>query len=183
MFYDKHKVFISYRHRNERSYPYDADARYKEALERILSLFCINKSVENNEYDTDLSDEYIKRLIRDEKVSDSSVVIVLCGPETWSRKHVDWEIYAGLRSSINGRSGLVGVLLPNHPNYHSYGYSYNNLPPRLADNVKSGYAKIYKWDYFINHAFDIINEAFNDRINKYYRADNSREQMKYNRCL
>ena len=118
MEYTKHKIFISYRHKNEKHYPSSIDASYKETLERILEPFCINKSVEENEYDTDLSDEYIKRLIREDKVSDSSVVIVLCGPETWSRKHVDWEIYAGLRASINGRSGLIGVLLPNHPDYN-----------------------------------------------------------------
>ena len=183
MLYSKHKVFISYRHRNERYYPYDADACYKKELEQRLSLFCINKSVENNEYDTDLSDEYIKRLIREEKVSDSSVIIVLCGPETWSRKHVDWEIYAGLRASVNGRSGLIGVLLPNHPDYVWNNYSYDRIPPRLADNVKSGYANVYKWDCFINHASEIIEKAFEDRVNKYYLADNSREQMKYNKWL
>lgn len=183
MLFTKHKVFISYRHRNERHYPYDEDARYKQKLEQILSSFCINKSVENNEYDTDLSDEYIKRLIREEKVSDSSVVIVLCGPETWSRKHIDWEIYAGLRASVNGRSGLIGILLPNYPGYASNRYSYDNIPPRLADNIKSGYANMYSWDYFISHAEVLINKAFNDRVDRWLTSDNSREQMKNNRPL
>lgn len=182
MEYTKHKIFISYRHKNEKHYPSSIDASYKETLERILEPFCINKSVEENEYDTDLSDEYIKRLIREDKVSDSSVVIVLCGPETWSRKHVDWEIYAGLRASINGRSGLIGVLLPNHPDYNNVFY-FSNLPPRLEDNMKTGYAKLYKWDYFIHNAKTIIEQAFNDRINKSHCADNSREQMKYNKSL
>ena len=167
---------------NEKHYPAAADASYKVLLERILSPFCINKSVDSGEYDTDLSDEYIKRLIREDKVSDSSVVIVLCGPETWSRKHVDWEIYAGLRASVNGRSGLIGVLLPNHPDYNNVFY-FSNLPPRLEDNIKTGYAKLYKWEYFIHNAKTLIEQAFDDRVYKFSKADNSREQFKINKPL
>lgn len=179
----KHKTFISYRHKNEHHYPTDEDAKYKRILEGEISSFCINKSVEENEYDTDLSDEYIKRLIREEKISDSSVLIVLCGPETWSRKHVDWEIYAGLRKSINGQSGLIGVLLPNHPDYHRSHFRADYLPQRLVDNVRSGYANVYDWDYFIKNAHYLIENAFNNRIEKQRCVDNTREQMKYNRSL
>ena len=97
----KHKVFLSFYHRD--------DQKYKDYIDKNLSGNIINKSVFAGEYDPDNSDEYIKRLIREEKVSDSSVVIVLVGPNTKNRKHVDWEIYAGLRASINGNAGLVGI--------------------------------------------------------------------------
>ena len=96
----KHKVFISFYHHD--------DQHYKEYIDRNLSSNIINKSVVDGEYDPDNSDLYIKRLIREEKVSDSSVVVVLVGPNTKKRKHVDWEIYAGLSASVNalGSSGL-----------------------------------------------------------------------------
>lgn len=87
---NKHKVFISFYH-------YD-DQKYKDYIDRFLSSSIINKSVRAGEYDPDNSDQYIKRLIREDKVSDSSVVVVLVGPNTRKRKHVDWEIYAGLRT-------------------------------------------------------------------------------------
>lgn len=100
----KHKVFISFYH-------YD-DQKYKDYIDCNLSKNIINKSVVLGEYSTDNSDEYIKRLIREEKISDSSVVVVLVGPNTKNRKHVDWEIYAGLRKNINGNAGLIGIFLP-----------------------------------------------------------------------
>lgn len=89
----KHKVFISFYHHD--------DQQYKDYIDQKLSNNLINKSVMKGQYDPDNSDEYIKRLIREDKVSDSSVVIVLVGPNTRRRKHVDWEIYAGLSASVN----------------------------------------------------------------------------------
>lgn len=97
----RHKVFISFYHHD--------DQVYKNYIDRYLSSNIINKSVMEGEYCTDNSDEYIKRLIREDKISDSSVIVVLVGPNTKNRKHVDWEIYAGLRPSINGNSGLIGI--------------------------------------------------------------------------
>lgn len=168
----KHKVFISYYHKD--------DQKYKNYIDTYLSDDIINKSVSDGEYDPDNSDEYIKRLIREEKVSDSSVVIVLVGPNTKHRKHVDWEIYAGLRDSINGCSGLVGIILPE-VRTDSYGlYYYSDIPARLADNIKTGFAEYYPWDYATKHFEEIIEKAFNDRKRKHNLKDNSREQMKRN---
>lgn len=74
----KHKVFISFYHHD--------DQKYKDYIDRYLSGNIINKSVMNGEYNPDDSDAYIKRLIREEKVSDSSVVVVLVGPNTKKKK-------------------------------------------------------------------------------------------------
>ena len=101
----KHKVFISYYHAE--------DQYYKNYIDTYLSNNIINKSVVVGEYNSDNSDEYIKRLIREEKISDSSVVVVLVGKNTKKRKHVDWEISAALRKSVNGCSALIGILLPS----------------------------------------------------------------------
>lgn len=172
-YYDKHKVFISYYH-------FD-DQKYKESLDSLLGSRVINKSVEAGEYDSDNSDEYVKRLIRDDKISDSSVIIVLVGPNTKTRKHVDWEIYAGLRESVNGNSGLFGILLPTFPLSWDGKYHYDNIPARLADNIKSGYAEMYTWEYARAHIFTIIDTAFSNRISLRSKIDNSRLQMQQNR--
>ena len=171
-YYTKHKVFISFYHRD--------DQDYKNYIDQYLSRNIINKSVFDGEYDPDDSDLYIKRLIREDKVSDSSVVIVLVGPNTKNRKHVDWEIYAGLRASINGSSGLIGILLPEFPLENGNKYYYDDLPQRLADNVKSKYAKIYTWNDAVSRFDNIIETAFNDRISLHGKIDNSRKQMQRN---
>lgn len=168
----KHKVFISFYH-------YD-DQQYKNYIDSCLSNNIINKSVSMGEYSSDNSDEYIKRLIREEKISDSSVVIVLVGPNTKKRKHVDWEIYAGLRGNVHGNSGLIGIFLPTMRKDPNGGCYYEDMPARLADNIKSGYADCYDWDYAIRNFDFIIEKAFNNRIERRKKIDNSRLQMQRN---
>ena len=87
-------------------------------------------------YDPDDSDEYIKRLIREDKISDSSVIVVLVGNNTKNRKHVDWEIYAGLRASINGNAGLIGIMLPSVNKTYDGKYSYNLFSGNLFTFLK-----------------------------------------------
>lgn len=167
----KHKVFISFYHKE--------DQLYKETLDIIWGDKIINKSVMDGEYDSDDSDVYIKRLIREDKVSDSSVVVVLVGNNTKNRKHVDWEIYAGLSGSVNGNAGLIGILLPE-VTINGNEYFPSVLPARLADNVKSGYATIYKWDDAIVNFSQIVEDAFVNRIKLRGCIKNDRLQMKYN---
>lgn len=167
----KHKVFISFYH-------YD-DQKYKNYIDKYLSANIINKSVMDGEYDPDNSDEYIKRLIREDKVSDSSVIVVLVGPNTRKRKHVDWEISAGLRASVNASSGLVAILLPEFP-INGNTFDTADVPARLGDNIDSGYAKAYTWDYAVNHFDAIIETAFNDRVTLRGKRVNSRPQMQRN---
>lgn len=162
----KHKVFISYYH-------YD-DQKYKNYIDNNFKDIIINKSVMFNDIDSNDSDKYIKRLIREDYISDSSVVIVLIGKNTKTRKHVDWEIYAGLRNSIHGSSGLVGILLPEAQG------DANCIPARLADNVRSGYSKIYDWNYAIQHFEMIVDEAFENRVKLKNKINNSRIQMQNN---
>lgn len=165
----KHKVFISFYHED--------DQRYKNCLDKMFEDKVINKSVSYGEYDPDDSDEYIKRLIREEKITDSSVIIVLVGKKTRERKHVDWEIYAGLRKSVNGRAGLVGVYLPEVEDRSD---REKFLPKRLKDNVDSGYAEMYDWNEFIDNYEDIIDDAFSNKDTWGFLAKNSREQKKIN---
>lgn len=108
------------------------------------------------------------------------MVVVLVGPNTKNRKHVDWEIYAGLRASVNGNSGLIGIFLPTVRKAEEGGYYYADMPGRLADNIRSGYADFYDWDYAIKHFDSIIESAFNNRIERRSKINNSRIQMQRN---
>ena len=172
----RHKVFISYYHKE--------DEYYRNRFEELFGHLFINKSVKPGDIDTDVSTEYIKRLIQENYISDISVLVVLVGPKTYCRKHVDWEISAALMKKVGGYSGLLGILLPEFP-LISKGNYYDDLPPRLADNVKTGYAKIYTWnEVCANESLikNAIEEAFKARVEKTHLIDNSRLQFKKNKC-
>lgn len=172
----RHKVFISHYHN---------DDSYKNKFEDLFGNIFINKSVGKDEISTDISTEYIKRLIQKDYLSYCSVAIVLVGPKTYCRKHVDWEISAALSTRVGGYSGLIGVLLPEYTLNAKGEYSYENIPSRLADNIKSGYAKMYLWDSLCsseNNVKSTIDEAYNRKNNEYHRIDNSRLQVQRNTC-
>ena len=181
----RHRVFISYHHKN--------DDNYKEEFETKFKNLFINESVQDGEYDSELSDRYVKRLIQENNISLSTVVVVLIGAETYKRKHVDWEISAGLTEKVGGRSGLIGIILPSYYDNPvnkklKVGKYYDStIPARLNDNIKTKYAKIYKWEdasrinnsgeYYIK---DWINAAFDRKNNESDKIENSRLQMEEN---
>lgn len=164
---EKHKVFISFYHKD--------DQKYRDKFEELFGHLFINKSVEDGDIDEKNSDEYIKRLIQEDYISDASVVLVLCGPNTWKRKHIDWEISAGLNKKCGSYSGLVALHLPTHPDYQEEKYNAKTLPPRLVDNLKTGFATIQDWTTDENKVCKMIQRAF-DRRTEDDKIDNSREQ-------
>ncbi len=173
----RHKTFISYYHKD--------DQYYKNEFERRFGHVLLNKSVSDGEIDTDLSTNYIKRLIQKGYITDTSVLVVLIGPNTHCRKHVDWEISAALNKKVGGYSGLIGILLPEFRLTVDGKYNYKDIPPRLADNVESGYATVYTWDWVCAGESRIkkaVEDAFQNRVNKSSLIDNSRVQFKNNRC-
>ncbi len=166
----KHKLFISYHHNN--------DEYYKNKFEELFGDLFINKSVKLGDIDDDLSEEYIKRLIRENYISDTSVVVVLVGKNTYCRKHVDWEISAGLRNN----AGLIGLALPSHSSYGKKKYSSGEVPRRLVDNLQSEYASFYDWTENRINIVKWIEKAFEMKSKMKDKKDNSRIQMKNNRC-
>jgi hypothetical protein len=172
----RHKVFISFHHNDE---------YYKNKFEELFGHIFLNKSVGKDEINIDVSTEYIKRLIQEDYISDCSVAIVLVGQRTYCRKHVDWEISATLSARVGGYSGLIGVLLPEYPLTLDGKYHYENIPLRLADNIKSGYAKMYLWSRLCSGEDNVrlaIEDAYNRKNIEYHRIDNSRLQIQLNRC-
>ncbi len=139
----RHKVFISYYHED--------DQEYKNQLVQALDSKFVDKSVSQGDiHDEGLPLDEIRRIIRDEHIADATVTIVLIGCCTWQRKHVDWEISASIIDRRNNdRCGLLGILLPTHPDYRKRPEDRNPrlIPPRLACNIggETPFAMIYDW--------------------------------------
>ena len=136
----RHRVFISF---------HNDDQRFKDEFVAMMGDDIVDESVSDADIDDEnLNVSEIRRRIRDNFISDATVTVVLIGPCTWQRKHVDWEIGASLRKTQhNSRCGLLGILLPNHPNFGNETYNERLIPPRLAINCGDNdpYAVIYDW--------------------------------------
>lgn len=171
----RHKVFISYHHAN--------DQCYKDEFIRLFSYYAnaiVDRSVSEGDIDPYLNTETIRQKIRDNNLRDSSVTIVLVGKETWKRKHVDWEISSSIRDTrFNSRSGLIGILLPTHPDYGKSNYNHYTIPPRLYDNIKCGFAKLYDWTDNASKIQEWVHEAYLRRTK--VNPDNSRAMFGRNR--
>ena len=170
----RHKVFVSFHH---------DDQHYKDRFVQMMEDDIVDQSVEDGDIDDDnLSTETIRQKIRDEFISYATVTVVLVGPCTWQRKHVDWEIGSSLRATRkNSRCGLLGILLPNHPDYGRSRYNPRLLPPRISDNCggKDPYAHIYDWTKVAATIRQWIHVAFDRRDGM--PPDNSRRQFRNNR--
>ena len=124
----RHNMFVSYHH--------DQDQRDRERLVRMMGDHIIDLSVNIGDIpDPNPPTEATFQRIREEFIAQVSVTVVLVGRCTWQRKFVDWEIGASLRDTrSNPRCGLLGILLPGHPDYGRTSYRSRLIPPRLADN-------------------------------------------------
>ena len=170
----RHKVFVSFHHE---------DQRYKDAFVDMMEGNIVDKSVEDGDIDDDpLKTETIRQKIRDEFIRDATVTVVLIGPCTWQRKHVDWEIGSSLRDTLrNPRCGLLGIRLPNHADYGTERYTPRLIPPRLAGNCggHNPFARIYDWSNSSATVGNWIHRAFVRRNGT--PPDNSRPQFRNNR--
>ena len=155
----RHNVFISYYH--------EQDQRFKERFVRMMGDNIVDKSVNIGEIDgTNPPTEATLQRIREDYIAQASVTIVLIGPCTWQRKYVDWEIGASLRSTRTSlRCGLLGILLPNHPDAQRRRFNPRLIPPRLADNCSGDnpFATVRRWSGSDNQMNTIklwIHQAF-----------------------
>lgn len=182
----KHKVFVSFHHDDE---------PYRDQFDQMFGEHFISVSVDQGDIDPDNKDEYIKRVIQQDNIIQSSVVFALYGAGTHKRKHVDWELSAALHSKVGGHKGLVVLLLPGFPvapfnMYNQYDPSiiYPYLHPRTAANVANGYADLYFWPGMFPNIPglnsvpipDIIEVAFNKRQTHNHLIDNSHPQYQNN---
>lgn len=171
----RRKSFVSFFHKDDES--------FRIKFENLFDDLLISKSVNDGDIDSSNSDNYIKQLIQNDCLSDTTVLVVLIGPKTKCRKHVDWEISGALNYKVgDSYSGLLGLKLPTHPDYGTGKATYNLLPARFADNFKSGYAIIRDWTEDRIKLQSYIEIAHFNRKNKSDKKDNSRIQMQNNIC-
>ena len=178
-----HKVFISYYHRKDQFYK-DSLVKFGEGN----SIF-VDRSVDTGDISDDLDDGYIRRIIRDKYLRDSTVTIVLVGTETKHRKHVDWEIHSSMYDgAVNRRSGIIVINLPGvsdnqftvsygeeekkllYPDITSwvnidtraeYERRYPCMPDRIIDNLLKSDAKISvaPWERINKTRLEFLIEA------------------------
>lgn len=171
----RHNIYISYHH--------GQDDKYKDKF--IENTLLVEKTISTrDEYFGNISpDTSIERtniLIRERFLKNTTVTVVLIGADSWKRKHTDWEISASLiDTAYQGRSGLVGILLPTHPDFNADKISPFTIPPRLHDNVEHKYAKLHKWTDDPIQIQAWIHESFSNR--QKLQPDNSRPAHTSNR--
>jgi len=198
----KHKVFISFHHKN--------DQIYKDELVKLgenNDIF-IDGSVDLGEIPEDWTDQHIREYIRDSHLKDTTVTILLVGTETKNRKHVDWEIYSSMfDGKVNKKSGLIVILLPSakseyftcshngekskiYPEQKSwtsintrleYERRYPYLPARIIDNLlaKNVCISVINWDKLtVENLRMMIDNAYNCRATNQY--DMSRAMKRKN---
>ncbi|TYB76481.1 hypothetical protein ES674_11940 [Bizionia myxarmorum] len=171
----KRKSFISYYHNDDKD--------YKKKFYNLTSDLIINKSVEDGDIKSENGPEYVKQLINNGYLSDTTVLVVLLGPKTKCRKHVDWEISGALNYKVGDTySGLLGLKLPSHPDFGTGKYSYMLQPQRLTDNLKTYYAVIRDYTTDRKKLQEYIELAYKNRASKADKRLNSRIQMKSNTC-
>lgn len=172
----RHRVFVSYHH---------DDQSYKDYFVTMMGDDIVDESVADGDIDDrNLATETIRQRIRDNFIRDATVTAVLIGPCTWQRKHVDWEIGSSLRATRNNsRCGLLGILLPNHPDYGRQYYNPRLIPPRLEINCggEDPYAKTYDWPghFGANNVRRWIHQAFLRRSGT--NPNNNSQQFRRNR--
>ena len=150
---------------------HDADFSEVESFIRQFGGEFIPRCVGVAEHDRfvgSLDETYIKSRIAQENLSDSTVMIVLLGRETWHQKFVDWEIAASLEEGVvRRRNGILVMPLPSMKNRAI-------LPERIRDNlVAADNAK----SYVIYESHPTTRDSLRDKISRAYaaRSDVGRE--------
>jgi hypothetical protein len=134
---ERPRIFVSYQHSADQAY-YDGFSKhfhdnYESVYDNSLSRMI----------DSDNPDYVIQR-IRDEFITGTSCTVLLCGPTSYQRKYLDWEI----KATLDKEHGLVGIQLP------TLVPGANNcviVPDRLHANIVSGYAVWGHWNQLVQN--------------------------------
>ena len=119
----RHNIFLSYYH--------GQDQEYKDRFVLLMGDNIIDKSVNIADIiDNKQPTEAVLQRIREDHIAQVSVTVVVIGRCTWQRQYVDWEIGVSLRDTpTNPRCGLLGILLPNHPDHGGGIPPQGGIPP------------------------------------------------------
>lgn len=159
------KVFISY-HR--------ADTKYRHRIEAILQESCIPYyAVPEDTIFDGMHNQAIKDQIVN-KIYDCDVLICIVGKETYTRGHVDWELYTALKGQVGKRKGAVAILVESRRD-SKYNIDYNTFPNRLQDN--EDYIVIEQYASIADKLLKAIDEAEENRNDRRLQVNNQRPPM------
>lgn len=153
----KRRVFISYHHKGEQKVVDDFVEKFSEDYD-VFTDSSLSDAADSEDA------EYLNDVCR-EAIKGTSITIVMIGEQTGCRKFVDWEIHY----TLHIEHGLVGISRPNLEDGDAC------LPNRLSNNMRSGYAKWYKYPTSASSLKSMIDEAYDSNATK---IDNTGEKMK-----
>ncbi|HYG59229.1 MAG TPA: TIR domain-containing protein [Symbiobacteriaceae bacterium] len=123
-------VFISYYHHRDQDYYSQFRHTFVERLQ-LVDDYSLQKPIDSDD------PAYTLYRIGEEHIAYCDCLFVLCGAKTYQRPWIDWEI----RLALDLGKAVVAVKLP--------GYQSAQLPSRLLDNLKSGYAMQVSWHLLV----------------------------------
>ncbi len=135
------------------------------------------KMISPGDIDTSDGNTFIQWLHQKDFINSDTVVIVLMGPKAFSSKKLDWEIAAALEKKGARPGGVVPIRLPNHQDHRQKSVNPKRIPVRVADNLKSGYLKLYDWTESRGELEKWIYAAHKDARNRGHLVKNSRTLM------
>lgn len=117
------------------------DQEYALRFQRLIRSDCL-RCTDSSEITAGLPEAEVK----DNHIRNAVATIVLVGPQTAASDQVDREIFASLMKTDRYlHTGLFGVLLPTCSAGSPSLVKRDIIPPRLADNLRSGFADLYLW--------------------------------------
>lgn len=181
----RHKVFISYHHALDQAYKdYLIGLKCKDPRTGLYVPIFEDYSVHEDEVDdTGLTDEQVRRIIRDEYIKDASVLILLCGQETKRRKFIDWELYSAM-SEYPGYPKM-GIVVLNLPGIDNDEASYLDDIRQLVDPLdmyfslsKLGRSQLErKYPYLPERVIDCLEKGVPIEISNWLGAVSSPEDL------
>jgi Thoeris protein ThsB, TIR-like domain len=121
--------------------------------------------------------EYGRELREKGYLTTETVVVVLIGPKSYSSRKVDWEVAAALDNGDARPAGLLAVRLPSHEDYQKTSVNPRRIPIRVADNLKSGYIRLYDWTESYRELESRLYAALKDARSRSHLIKNSRTLM------
>lgn len=110
---------------------------------------------------------------------------MLVGNKSKCRKCLDLATSAARSNKVGGCSRLAGILGLSFTLTSDGKYFYENMPARLADNIKSDDAKIYRWSQVCAlepSIREVIEDPSNTKDPRSEKAEKSSVKMQRETC-
>lgn len=153
----RHKVFISYYHADDQNYK-NYLIRMKEYIPNFgyQSIFDDYSVHENEVDDAGLTDEQVRKIIRNDYIQDATVLVLLCGQNTKRRKHIDWEIHAAMYDSeVNPKMGILVINLPSISEKQNM-IACGNDEEKVMSSAFTKWTPIHKDVAYIEHNYPFL---------------------------